>query len=266
MSMRRIIVGALLALTACKGASSNATPTATAAPAAAAPLQNDTERTLYALGLIMGERMRPFHLTPAELAVVQRGIGDQVGGTRPLVELDTWGPRVNEMARTRMGAAGAAPPNPAAAQERVRGRAFAETAAGEAGARRLPSGLVFREIAPGSGPQPTAQDTVRVNYRGKLIDGTEFDSSSQPITFPLSGVIPCWTEGVQLMHVGGRARLVCPAEIAYGDRSPGRIPAGATLDFEVELLGIEPAPSAPATAAPATAAPATAAPATAPAH
>ena len=256
--MRRMIACALMALTACKGGGAAGTRAADAATTASAPLQNDTERTLYALGLIMGQRMRPFNLTPAELTVVQRGIADQVSGARPQVELETWGPRVNEMARTRMEQ-GNPQDRQRAAGERERGRAFAERAAAEPGARRTASGLVFRELQPGTGPQPTAQDTVRVNYRGKLIDGTEFDSSRTPIEFPLGGVIPCWTEGVQLMHVGSRARLVCPAEIAYGDRSPGRIPPGATLDFEVELVGIVgqdggAAPAAPAGAGDASAA------------
>ncbi len=241
--MRSILVGALVALTACKGASTPATTPST--PASNAPLANDNERTLYALGLLMGERMSPFNLTPAELAVVQRGIRDKITGTRPEVELETWGPRINELARARM-AAGNTRDNAGADQERQRGQAFAQRAAGEPGARRTASGLVFRELSPGTGPQPTAQDTVRVNYRGKLIDGTEFDSSREPITFPLTGVIPCWTEGVQLMHVGSRARLVCPAEIAYQNRRAGRIPPGSTLDFEVELVGIEGRPGATA--------------------
>lgn len=240
--MRSILVGALVALTACKGASTPATTPST--PAANAPLANDNERTLYALGLLMGERMSPFNLTPAELAVVQRGIRDKITGTRPEVELETWGPRINELARARM-AAGNARDNAGADQERQRGQAFAQRAAAEPGARRTASGLVFRELSPGTGPQPTAQDTVRVNYRGKLIDGTEFDAN-QGITFPLSGVVPCWTEGVQLMHVGSRARLVCPAEIAYQNRRAGRIPPGSTLDFEVELVGIEGRPGATA--------------------
>jgi FKBP-type peptidyl-prolyl cis-trans isomerase FkpA len=98
----------------------------------------------------------------------------------------------------------------------------------------------------GSGPQPTAADTVRVHYAGRLADGTEFDSSiarNEPATFPLSGVIPCWTQGVAQMKVGGKATLVCPPDMAYGANGiPGVIPANATLTFEVELLAIEPPP------------------------
>jgi len=105
------------------------------------------------------------------------------------------------------------------------------------------SGLIYTELKAGSGPSPTATDTVKVNYRGTLADGTEFDSSykrGQPAEFPLNRVIPCWTEGVQKMKVGGKAKLVCPPSIAYGDRGAGKaVPPGATLTFEVELLDIK---------------------------
>jgi FKBP-type peptidyl-prolyl cis-trans isomerase FkpA len=120
--------------------------------------------------------------------------------------------------------------------------AFLEKAAAEPGAIKTPSGLVYREITPGSGPSPRASDMVTVNYRGTLTDGTEFDSSykrNQPAQFPLNQVIPCWTEGVQRMKVGGKSHLVCPSDIAYGDQGrPPTIPGGATLIFEIELLGI----------------------------
>ena len=117
-----------------------------------------------------------------------------------------------------------------------------KTAAAEAGAVVTPSGLVFRSLKDGSGPKPTAGDTVRVHYRGTLPDGKEFDSSlkrGQPAEFPLNRVIKCWTEGVQRIQVGGKAKLTCPPGIAYGDRGAGGvIPPNATLLFEVELLGI----------------------------
>ena len=121
-------------------------------------------------------------------------------------------------------------------------KAFLDKAAAEKGAKRTASGLVYRELRPGTGATPTATDVVKVNYRGTLTDGKEFDSSykrNSPASFPLNRVIPCWTEGVAMMKVGGKAQLVCPSSIAYGDRgSPPVIPGGATLVFEVELLGI----------------------------
>ena len=107
----------------------------------------------------------------------------------------------------------------------------------------LPSGVVVTHIKPGQGDSPTADSTVRVNYRGTLPNGTEFDSSykrNAPISFPLRAAIPCWTQGVQKMKVGGKARLTCPAATAYGARGvPGVIPPNTELTFEIELLGIE---------------------------
>jgi FKBP-type peptidyl-prolyl cis-trans isomerase FkpA len=121
---------------------------------------------------------------------------------------------------------------------------LAANAAKEAGAIVTPSGLVYRSLEDGKGPRPTAADTVTVHYRGTLANGSEFDSSYKrqaPARFPLSGVIPCWTEGVQRMKVGGKARLTCPAATAYGSSGAGAlVPPNATLQFEVELLAIAP--------------------------
>ena len=106
---------------------------------------------------------------------------------------------------------------------------------------KLPSGVVVEHIKQGTGAQPTANDVVRVNYRGTLANGTEFDSSEKhggPATFPLGRVIPCWTQGVAKMKVGGKAKLTCPAATAYGERGVGPIPPNSDLTFEVELLGI----------------------------
>jgi FKBP-type peptidyl-prolyl cis-trans isomerase FkpA len=120
------------------------------------------------------------------------------------------------------------------------------TAAAEKGAVVTASGLVYRSLTEGTGRSPVAADTVRVHYRGRFPDGREFDSShsrGQPATFPLNRVIPCWTEGVQKMKVGGKAKLTCPAAIAYGERGAGGvIPPNAILQFEVELLDIAKAP------------------------
>ena len=115
-------------------------------------------------------------------------------------------------------------------------------AAKEPGASATASGLVYKSLKDGSGASPKASDTVKVNYKGSLVDGTKFDASADhggPISFPLNRVIPCWTEGVQKMKVGGKAKLTCPSAIAYGPRGAGGvIPPNATLVFEVELLSI----------------------------
>lgn len=126
---------------------------------------------------------------------------------------------------------------PAAAQNDVLARA-----AKEDGAVVTASGLIYRSLQEGKGDNPRATDMVRVHYRGTFPDGKEFDSSykrGQPADFPLNGVIPCWTEGVQLMKPGGKARLTCPSRIAYGERGAGGvIPPNATLQFEVELVAV----------------------------
>jgi FKBP-type peptidyl-prolyl cis-trans isomerase FkpA len=126
-------------------------------------------------------------------------------------------------------------------KEKAAARLYTDKVAATPGAVKTASGLIYRVTTAGTGASPVASDTVRVHYRGTLIDGAEFDSSykrNQPATFPLGGVIKCWTEGVQLMKVGGKATLVCPSDTAYGDGGRPGIPGGATLTFEIELLGI----------------------------
>jgi FKBP-type peptidyl-prolyl cis-trans isomerase FkpA len=130
----------------------------------------------------------------------------------------------------------------AGAASTVRADAALAAAAKEASATVTKSGLVYRSLKDGTGASPAASDKVKVHYKGTFPDGKEFDSSykrNEPTEFPLNGVIPCWTEGVQLMKVGGKAKLTCPAAIAYGARGAGGvIPPNATLVFEIELLAI----------------------------
>ena len=151
---------------------------------------------------------------------------------KPQVDLDAYGPKVNELAQKRAAAG--------ADEAKKKGQEFSDKAAKEKDATKTASGVVIRTITPGSGPSPAATDVVKVHYEGKLIDGTVFDSSikrGQPAEFPLNGVVPCWTEALQKMKKGEKAQVVCPAAVAYGDRgSPPTIPPGATLSFEVELL------------------------------
>lgn len=132
---------------------------------------------------------------------------------------------------------------PAAAQPASPADPALKAAAAEKGAVVTASGLVYRALQEGKGPSPGASDTVRVHYRGTFPGGKEFDSShsrGQPAEFPLNRVIKCWTEGVQMMKVGGKSKLTCPAAIAYGERGTpgGPIPPNAVLQFEVELLGV----------------------------
>ena len=207
-----------------------------AAGACAQPaLESDEDKTLYALGQAVGENvLQSFNLTAAELAVVAAGMNDAVLGRESKVDMATYGPRIQAFAQER-AAAGTSEEKDAATQ-------FVDRMAREPGAERSASGMVFIPVAAGTGASPSAEDTVRVHYHGTLRDGSVFDSSverGEPISFPLSGVIPCWTEGVQKMKVGGKAKLVCPSDTAYGDTGSGPIPGGAALMFEVELLGIE---------------------------
>jgi FKBP-type peptidyl-prolyl cis-trans isomerase FkpA len=228
------LLAMVLLAAGCKaGAQTGAGASPGASPAGA--LQTEEQKTVYALGLILGKNVERLNLTPEELALVQKGLQDAATGKKPEVELQVYGPRVQQLAQTRMAA------GTKVAQEK--GQSFLDNAAQEQGAVKTPSGMVFRSTQAGAGASPKASDTVRVHYRGTLIDGTEFDSShkrGQPAEFQLSGVIPCWTEGVQRMKVGEKARLVCPAGLAYGERgAPPNIPGGATLVFEVELLEIK---------------------------
>jgi FKBP-type peptidyl-prolyl cis-trans isomerase len=131
----------------------------------------------------------------------------------------------------------------AAQKQKDLSKPYLENAAREKGAEKTASGLIYQQIKAGVGAQPKASDIVKIHYTGKLISGKEIDSSikrGQPAEFPLGQVIPCWTEGVGKMKVGGKAKLVCPSDIGYGDQGrPPIIPGGATLIFEVELLDVK---------------------------
>ncbi len=206
----------------------------TPAFAAEAP-KNDEEKTLYAIGLAVARSLAVFDLTPAELEYVKQGIRDATEGKKPLVELAEYNGKIQALALSRRKAKGE--------KATAAGKEFLENAAKEKGAVKTESGMVYQSLKEGSGASPTATDTVKVNYVGKLTDGREFDSSYKrgtPIEFRLDGVIKCWTEGLQKMKEGGKARFVCPASLAYGDAGAGDlILPGATLVFDVELLEVK---------------------------
>ncbi len=234
-----LALGAVACLGACQQS---------AGGAANVTAQTEDQKTFYALGALMGRNLKMAKLGAEDLDFVKQGMTDQALG-RPLqVDLATYGPKVQQMmmAKQRAFMSQESSSDKAAAAARIaKDKPFEEAAAKEAGAATLPSGLIFRTLKPGTGESPKTTDMVKVNYEGRLSDGTVFDSSfkrGQPAVFPLHGVIPCWTEGVQKMKVGETARLVCPSKIAYGDHGrPPTIPGGATLDFKIELLSIEPA-------------------------
>ena len=208
---------------------------ASGARAAEPELKTEEQKTLYAIGLAVSQSLGVFNLSPAELELVKAGLTDGVlNKDKKAVDLQVYGPKIQEMQTARAGTV--------AAVEKKAGQAFLDKAAAEKGATKTSTGLVMTTLKPGTGPSPKATDKVKVHYQGTLTDGTVFDSSLQrnePATFPLNGVIACWTEAVQLMKVGGKSRLVCPASLAYGDRAVGaKIKPGSTLVFEVELLEI----------------------------
>jgi FKBP-type peptidyl-prolyl cis-trans isomerase FkpA len=208
--------------------------------AAAQQLKTDDEKSLYAIGFIVGSRnLGPLNLKPDEMKIVERGLADGASGKKAAMDVEAQMEKVNAFAQGRS--------NAAADKEK---KAVAEKAAKVSGTRKVDvdlgggkkSFLIFKTLKPGDGPSPAATDKVKVHYEGRLTDGTVFDSSykrGQPTEFPLNGVIKCWTQGVQQMKVNEKAQLTCPSDVAYGNQGhPPGIPGGATLVFDVELLGI----------------------------
>lgn len=199
-----------------------------------AALDSEESRILYALGLAIAQNLDTFGLTSDELEFVQQGLADSVLAREARVSLQEYGPKIQTFAEQRASAV--------ADTEKAEGARFLEQMAAEDGSIQTASGLVSTEIVVGTGASPTATDVVTVHYHGTFRDGSVFDSSverGEPSSFALNQVIPCWTEGLQLMRVGGKSRLVCPSDIAYGDQGRSGIPPAAVLVFEVELLGIE---------------------------
>jgi len=213
-----LIIVSMLALTAC----SSKEPT------------TEDQKALYAIGVIVSRQMDVLSLTPEELEFVQKGIADSVTGKKLVVEPDAYQQKIGELAQARMKVS--------AEKQKEKSKTYLENAAKEQGAQKTESGLVYISLKEGTGKQPKDTDMVKVHYHGTLIDGKVFDSSvkrGQPADIPLNQVIKCWTEGVTKMKVGGKAKLVCPAAIAYGEAGrPPVIPGGAALVFEVELLDI----------------------------
>ena len=207
-----------------------------AAPALAAEPKIETEqdKTLYSIGLFLGRNLGAFQLTEAELEIVKAGLTDSVLGRPKKAELETYGPKINELQKQRA--------MKAAEAHKAEGKAFIDKAlAANKDLKKTGSGLVMQTLQEGTGASPKPTDRVKVQYTGTLIDGTVFDSSvkkGQPAEFSLTQVIPCWVEALQFMKVGGKAKVYCPSDIAYGDSGRPGIPPGATLLFDLELLEI----------------------------
>lgn len=193
---------------------------------AAAP-QTEDEKAFYALGVALSQNIAGFELAPAELELVKQGLSDGATGKAASFDPQPHFAKLQQLQQSRSAAAA---------------KVHLDKAAAEKGAKKTPSGLIITTLTEGKGATPKATDTVKVHYHGTFPDGKVFDSSVQrkePATFALNEVIACWTEGLQLMKVGGKSRLVCPGSIAYGERGRPGIPPNATLVFEVELLEIQ---------------------------
>ena len=204
-------------------------------------LTKDDEKIFYVLGLSIGKGMEAFSPSKSELDLIKRGMSDGIAKPEKVTPegLQPWGPKVSELAKGRGEA---------------KSKVFLDKAAKEKGATKIDDGILYTSVKDGTGATPKPTDKVKVNYKGTLPNGTVFDSSykrGQPIEFPLNGVIPCWTKGLQKMKVGGKAKLVCPPKVAYGERGqPPTIPPNSPLTFEVELLDTQAAPPPAPTPAP----------------
>ncbi len=214
-------------------------------PAAGAPADEEAN-TFYAFGASLARYASGMKLGEADVKAIQEGLSDALLAKPLRVNPRDQAAQIQKLVTERRAAG--------AAEEMEAGKEFLAEAATAPGAEKTASGLVYTSTTEGTGPSPKATDRVKVHYKGMLRDGTEFDSSvsrGQPAVFHLNRVVPCWTEGVQKMKVGGKAKLACPSELAYGDRGvPGRIPPGAPLVFEVELIEIVPETADAKTATP----------------
>lgn len=201
--------------------------------AADGELKTEEEKTFYYMGTMLGQNIKRLNLTDVQLESILRGVRDTVNGTAIALDDATYQAKLQELAQQQMDVV--------AAEEKIEAEKFLEKKAAEDGAITTESGIVMREVVAGTGKTPTVDSVVKAHYHGTLRDGTVFDSSverGEPFTAPLGNVIPCWQEAITMMKEGGKSEVTCPAAVAYGDRATGKIPAGAALNFEVELIAV----------------------------
>jgi len=232
-----VLIAATCAACANPGGSSgpaSSSPAASVASTNTATPTTEEEKAIYAMGVALSKQVLSLHLSPAELELLTAGLADGVNGRPHKAEPADYADRLGKLADTRSAAA--------AVDEKKTGSAFLDKLAAEPGAKRFPTGLVFTSVKEGTGASPLLNQSVRVHYRGTLADGTVVDSSdreAEPTTAPMARVIPCWSQALQLMKEGGKARIGCPSTLAYGDRGLApAIPPGAALAFDVELVEV----------------------------
>jgi FKBP-type peptidyl-prolyl cis-trans isomerase len=211
-------------------------------PATGATLTTQKSKNSYALGMSIGSGLKKQGVaTAVDPATVARGLRDAMSGAKTALTEDEMKAALQQL-RGEVEKVQTAKAHEASAGARKEGEAFLAANKSKDGVKTLSDGLQYKVLTEGSGPKPTATDTVTVNYRGTLINGKEFDSSykrGQPISFPVNGVIKGWTEALQLMPVGSKWQLFIPSDLAYGDRGAGAdIGPGETLIFDVELISI----------------------------
>jgi FKBP-type peptidyl-prolyl cis-trans isomerase FkpA len=244
--MRHILLAVSLALAAAQASTADAAAStakggATApAPASTAPT-SENDKTLYALGVLLSRNLAAFDLSSAEAKLVAQGLTDGTAH-HPALDPEAYATQVQTLERTRLGAVDE--------RQKAAGQALIDKVAALPGARKTATGLVYVPILEGKGATPDSSDRVSVMYEGKLTDGTVFDSTAkhggQPASLKVTGVIPCWSEALQLMKVGGKSRVICPATLAYGDRgSMPTILPGSALDFNIELVDVLPKAESP---------------------
>jgi FKBP-type peptidyl-prolyl cis-trans isomerase FkpA len=201
------------------------------------PLVTFADSASYAVGQGLGQSIKDRHVE-IEADIAMQGLQDALEGREPQLALEEIGPLMQRLSREGMAKWN----EEQGLRNEVEGEAYLAENAGRDGVQVTESGIQYEVITEGTGAKPTATDQVTVHYVGTMIDGSVFDSSrerGEPATFSLDGVIPGWTEGLQLMSVGSTYRLVIPADLAYGEAGNPRLGPNATLIFEVELLGIE---------------------------
>jgi FKBP-type peptidyl-prolyl cis-trans isomerase FklB len=233
--MKKILMAGLVLFSLSAGAQKKAAPKKTTGTAATAkPLKNGTDSLSYALGVSIASFYKQQGVKNLNTATLSKAVGDVLGGKKPILNEN----QCNSIIMAYMQKAEEEKSRPNIEE----GQKFLAQNRNKPNIKTTATGLQYEVITPGSGPKPAATDTVVVNYRGTLINGTEFDNSYQrgePISFPLNRVIPGWTEGLQLMPVGSKYKFYIPHQLAYGLNGAGSIPGGATLIFEVELLNIK---------------------------